>query len=269
MRIAFLLLGTCLLTAGLARHVDADDWVDSRVVGPFVCRAEFPLQSIEGLLGELGQLQADLVRLLGVPPAREPISLVLFRDKASYSNYLKRNLPGVPFRRALYVKSKGRGTVLAYRQSELAVDLRHEGTHALLHAALPRVPLWLDEGLAEYFEMPPKQRAFDNPHLASFRWGLFSGKPLDMRRLERVADVSGMGKTEYRSSWAWVHFMLHGSRDAHAELVGFLRDIRANAPPRPLSGRIEQRISNPSHPITQLALPPTRRLWHATDRYRS
>ncbi|GIT30210.1 MAG: hypothetical protein Ct9H300mP1_22560 [Planctomycetaceae bacterium] len=32
-------------------------------------------------------------------------------------------------------------------------DLRHEFTHGVLHSSLKRVPLWLDEGLAEYFEV--------------------------------------------------------------------------------------------------------------------
>ena len=51
-----------------------------------------------------------------------------------------------------------RAAVYAYRHPELPIDLRHECTHALLHANLPMVPLWLDEGLAEYFEMPEAER---------------------------------------------------------------------------------------------------------------
>ena len=35
----------------------------------------------------------------------------------------------------------------------LEEDLRHEATHALLHVAVGDLPLWLDEGLAEYFEV--------------------------------------------------------------------------------------------------------------------
>ena len=72
--------------------------------------------------------------------------------------------PRVPYRRALFVKSGSRGRVFAYEHEDLAVDVRHESTHALLHASLPMVPLWLDEGLAEYFEVAESQRAFDHPH---------------------------------------------------------------------------------------------------------
>ena len=102
--LAFLML-TALAPPGRARNCLAQQWVDARVSGPFVCRAEFPLRGSEGLLEELAQLQDDLVLAVGIPPVREPIELYLFRDKQSYSRYLKRQLPNVPYRRALYVKS--------------------------------------------------------------------------------------------------------------------------------------------------------------------
>ena len=127
----------------------AERWVDSRVAGPLVCRAEFPLDELDGLFGQLAQIQTDLVRILGIRPAAEPIDLLLFRDKASHRRYLGQYHPGIPYRRALFIKAGGPGKVLAYRSRQLDVDLRHECTHAFLHAALPMVPLWLDEGLAE------------------------------------------------------------------------------------------------------------------------
>ncbi len=233
---------TVLASASRGRSCLGQSWVDRKVCRPFVCQAEFPLARLDGLLGELDQLQADLVRYLGVPPAREPIEVYLFRDKQSYSGYLRRHLPNVPYRRALYVKKRGPGMVLAYQNREFQTDLRHECTHALLHAVLPVVPLWLDEGLAEYFEVPPRERAFGNPHLSSLRWSLRLGMVPRLENLEKKAGLSEMGKNEYRDSWAWVHFMLHGPKEAHNELVGFLRDIRASTPPGLLSGRLQRRV---------------------------
>ena len=49
-------------------------------------------------------------------------------------------------------------------QSE-ADDLRHEMTHAYLHAVVPNVPLWLDEGLAKYFELPRQQHGLNQPYV--------------------------------------------------------------------------------------------------------
>ena len=38
-------------------------------------------------------------------------------------------------------------------------------THAILNASLRYVPIWLDEGLAKYFETPRGDRATQNPFL--------------------------------------------------------------------------------------------------------
>jgi hypothetical protein len=56
--------------------------------------------------------------------------------------------------------------------------------------------------------------------------------------LEECGDLSQMGSVEYRFSWAWVHFMLHGPLPAHRELVHFLADIQRGNPPGVLSQRL-------------------------------
>jgi hypothetical protein len=132
--------------------------------------------------------------------------------------------------------------VFAYWSRELEVDLRHECTHALLHAVLPMVPLWLDEGIAEYFEVAPDQRAFDNPHLAGVRWLATLGMGMRLENLEKKTDLQQMGGSEYRDAWAWVHFMLHGPYLAHDELVRYLADIRNRTPPGLLSDRLRRRM---------------------------
>jgi hypothetical protein len=220
-------------------------WVDQRVTGPFVTRAEFALQPYEPTLAELGQLQSDLARYVGVPASRQWIEIYLFAEKDGYADYLKRHLPGVPYRPALFVKSDGVCRVFAFRDDKLAVNLRHECTHALLHAVHPMVPLWLDEGLAEYFELPPPQRAFDNPYSKPLRWNARFRSVPRLEKLEGLGGMGDMGAAEYRYAWAWVHFMLHGSKPAHAELVGYLAAIRAQTPPGQLSTRLAGAVSSP------------------------
>jgi hypothetical protein len=156
----------------------------------------------------------------------------------------------VPYRRALYVQSKGSAAVYAFRHPDLAIDLRHECTHALIHASLPGVPLWLDEGLAEYFEMPQEERAFGHPSLAAVRWNLRLGMRRSIESLEAATDLGQMGGVEYRFSWAWVHFMLHGPVAAHRALVQQLAEIGrdgSTAMPMsttPLSSRLRSAIPN-------------------------
>ncbi len=220
----------------------AAGWADERTSGPFVCHADFALGQYESLFAELAQLQQDLTRRLGVPEARESVEVFLFHSEASYRRYLELRLPQVPFRRALFVKGAGPGKVYAYQSKDLAVDVRHESTHGLLHSALPLVPLWLDEGLAEYFEVPEDQRAFGNPHLKWVRLDSRLGRIPKLAQIEAKRELSEMSSTDYRHAWAWAHFMLHGPPEAHEELLKFLAEIRTGSPPGKLSERLERRL---------------------------
>ena len=222
----------------------APPWVDYQSYGPFQCRATFPLGDLAPLFRELSALELELQRTLAVPPAAQTIDVYLLQNKRTHQELLRQLFPRVPYRRALYVQRGGHGSVYAYRHSELAVDLRHECTHALLHTNLPMVPLWLDEGLAEYFEMPANKRAFDHPHLKKLRLNLLFGMIPNVESLEAYQDLSEMGGPEYRFAWAWVHFMLHGPLPVHRVLVHYLADIRRGNPPGQLSQRLSQATPN-------------------------
>lgn len=233
-------LVVCASAARLA-HAESG-WPDERAAGPFYCHADFSLASHPQLLQQIADLQKDLVHNLEITPTDETIHLLLFHRESAYRNYLREYFPQVPDRRALFIKDRGPGMVFAYRNPAFEIDLRHESTHALLHAALPMVPLWLDEGLAEYFEPPPSERVFDNPHLSKVRWGVRFGKIVRMEQLENIGQLNSMGQSEYRQAWAWIHFMLHGPREAHEELVLYLRDIQSHSPPGQLSRRLRRRV---------------------------
>lgn len=202
-------------------------WVDQVRAGPFLCRSHFRLDVHQDLFEELAHLQSELTRTLGVQAAQKPIDLFFFSDQASYQKYFQRTFPEIPYRRALFVKTDGHAMVFAYRHGDFYVDVRHESTHALLHAVLPRVPLWLDEGLAEYFELPAPERPGGQNHLSDLRWNMRLGIFPTLASLERCQEIAEMRRREYRFSWAWVHFMLHGPVAAHRVLVQTLADIGA------------------------------------------
>jgi hypothetical protein len=239
--------GLMLLAAVRSPPLDAraESWADARRCGPFECRADYRLDASAAMFTDLSRLADDTEDMLGVAEPEEPIELYLFRDERSFRSYVAARFPDVPYRRALYVKSGGIGTVLAYRHRDLAIDVRHETTHALLHAALPHLPLWLDEGLAEYFEIQPARRSDGHPYLSELR-------PVDARAtlcglstLERLDDRQPMEREQYRSAWAWVHFLLHGPLPAHQELQRYLADLRREEDRdalEPLSQRLARRL---------------------------
>ncbi len=237
-----LLIGQSLFSVTVESR--AAGWADQRSNHTLICRANFSLAGYEPLLGELGQVQNGLHELLQIEPPKEPIELYLFKDKRSYQQYLQQRFPQVPDRRALFIKGAGPGKVFVYRSDELPIDVRHESTHALLHATLPLVPLWLDEGLAEYFEVPPKERTNRKKYLSELRRNLLIGRAPRLEVLESRRDLNQMSAADYRDAWAWVHFMLHGPPEARQELIAYLADIQAGTPPGYLSQRLAARLPN-------------------------
>jgi hypothetical protein len=228
-------------------------WTDTRQVGPFVIQAMFPLAPFERLFAELPQLQRELTRTLGIPPATEPIYVYLFADESQYRAYTQQHFPRVPYRPALFILEGGSPGVYTFRKPEMDIDVRHECTHALLHAALPVVPLWLDEGIAKYFEMPAGQRAFDHPYFADpkWKWSLRLGMVRTIESLEQREDLLEMDAADYRYSWGWVHFMLHGPESAHRALVEYLASYRQWEPAGKLSVRLAKSVPNPTEQMIQ------------------
>ncbi len=221
---------------------DRSSWPHELIVGSLRVHADFPLRDHVELLSDIAGLQSTLHESLGVQPGNQWIHVYFFRDKSTYQRYVKKYFPQAPLRRALFMKGKGPGMVFAYASGDCETDLRHEATHALLHASLPMVPLWLDEGLAEYFELEPNRRVSGNPHLVRMRRSLWSGQFSRLQKLEVIDGVDSMDVADYRRAWAWVHFMLHGPPEAREELINFLKDIAAHSPPGQLSERLSRRI---------------------------
>jgi hypothetical protein len=217
-------------------------WPEQRREGLFLYRANFSLSDNQPLLEEVAQLQTTIPETLQLPSPREPVHVYLFDDHRTYQKYVHYYFPQVPSRRALFIKDRGPGMVFAFHSREMDVDLRHECTHAILHSVLPMVPLWLDEGLAEYFEVPPPDRYDQNPHLAGTRIRLRWRRPPKLRDLEELRDVSEMKADHYRDAWAWVHFLLHGPAPVQAELQRFLADIQSHTPPGRLGYRLARRV---------------------------
>lgn len=216
-------------------------WPFERQLGSVTVHADHSLASSPELLDEIVQLHPQLDALLPLPTPSESVHLLLFRQKATYQTYLKQYYPRVPYRRALYVKERGPGIVFTYHHSELETDLRHEMTHALLHCTIGDVPLWLDEGLAEYFEAPAAKRARDHEYLGATRWQARIAAITRLEDLESLDDLNDMGPQEYQRAWAWVHFCLHGPAEARDDLHRYLQDLAGDVAGPPLSDRLRRR----------------------------
>lgn len=226
-------------------------WIDQRRLGPFVCRATFPLERRLLEDADLEGLERELRRVLGLRPCACEIEVLLLRDAGQHREEIARRHPEAPYRRALFYKTSERSVVYAYRHAELAIDLRHEGTHALLHADLPMVPLWLDEGLAEYFEPRPERRAVGPGHLEGVLADVARGRVTPLESLEQKHDLAQLTSEDYRYAWAWVHLLLHGPPAASRELWGTLASLRRYEPPTPMSSRLNAALGPPTEALAR------------------
>lgn len=248
----FRLLTAVGLTLAFAHGTAAAQWADEQQFGVYSFHSEFPLRDIEELVQELGELQKDIESTLELKCSERTIHVYLFRWQNTYRQAVREHVPRGSNPKALFVAGNDFGRVYAYRQHDLATDLRHETTHALLHNALPYVPLWLDEGLAEYFEVPVRQRVDHHPHRSSLRTAVrFGGWQPDLAGLEALRSLPDMNGRDYRDAWGWVHFMLHGPPEARAALEEYLATIPTGREPTPLSISLQRRLPDLDRRITQ------------------
>ena len=243
--VRFVLCCLCWTCAGLPPVASAAEWVESRRVGQFVVSSEVRLDRFKGLLQTIEDQRADVLATLELEPTQSLIEIWIFASRRSYSDAVSRRAPEGVNRRACFAKGEdGVGHVFVSLNDAFEIDLRHEVTHAVLHSVLPFIPLWLDEGLAEYFEVPAADRASRNPHQARLKWSMrLLWKP-NLEALERKSAVSEMAVNDYRESWSWVHFLLHGPADFERVLPSYLQEIESGAPPGPLSGHLRRVDAN-------------------------
>jgi len=227
-------------------------------VSQFLFLADFEIQRDMPLFKELADMRDQVHLTLQLPSSTNLIQVYLFEDSDRYERFMKAKYPDLPKRRAFFIAQPrpiGGEELLVYTYwgngDRIQQDLRHELTHALLHSVLKDVPLWLDEGLAEYFEIPPARNAVNVEHMKQLRHGPSGPIQGDLNRLEQLTQVDQMTPGEYREAWAWVHLMLHSNDEARKVLVGYLKELRSTNAPGPLRSRLTAVFPSPEAALTR------------------
>lgn len=209
--------------------------------GQLVFYTNVPLDSEHRLLVELDQQRHDLAAKLALEIPAHPIRVYLFESPHRYQEFMQSHYPDLPQRRAYFIQTQERLVVYSQWTDIVAEDLRHEVAHGYLHAAIPRIPIWIDEGLAEYFEVPPGAGGLNAPHVRLLMAEMAAGRWLPhLARLERLQTLHQMSQLDYAESWAWVHWMLETEPARLAVMVEHLQALRDD--PRPLS--MSTRLAN-------------------------
>ena len=208
--------------------------------GQLVIHADFPIAGQHRLVRELEGMRVEVSQELGLPISDEPVHLYLFENPERYEAFVAARFPTFPARRAFFVETDTTLSVFAAWQDRVAEDLRHETTHGYVHAVVPAVPLWLDEGIAECFELPQSARGRHDPHLAHLAGRLIEGtwRP-HIDRMESLASAGEMSQDHYAEAWCWVHWLL-ADPERRAILQDYLADLRRDPATAPLSARLKQ-----------------------------
>jgi tetratricopeptide (TPR) repeat protein len=114
----------------------------------------------------------------------------------------------------------------------------HEYTHLLINNTSPNVPLWFNEGLAEYystFSMSEDTQVVLGSPISSHVYVLRENKMLPLRTLFNVDEKSPYYNERnkqsifYAESWALMHYLILGKNGERApQMANFLQLISAN-----------------------------------------
>jgi len=222
--------GSALLMAGLLAFVcaeaNAQNWPVEFTHEHFAVHAQVPTEKIEPAIRRLSALQTRIAETLQINVYNETIDVFIFSSHSQYRAYIRPRVPEAASRPALFVKGPDRLYVYVVYSGDWEKDLRHEMTHATLHASLPYLPIWVDEGLAKYFEVPDSETGMNRDLLSNLKWRLRFRQDVRTRELEEIRSLTDMRPEHYRDSWAWIYFLMHHSESSRGLLQRYLQEIQ-------------------------------------------
>ena len=178
-----------------------------------LARANHVAEHVERLHEQMARLAPTLT----ATSARTDV-VFLFRSSTNFSDYLPRYQGRPEEDTGLYQPSPSGGFVLLADGSDRDLDETslHESTHALLHGAITRVPLWLDEGLAEYMStmrVDDADARVGEPRPEMLQWlrtheRLPMAVFLEMDATSPDYHTGERRQTFYAQSWLLVHLLL-------------------------------------------------------------
>ncbi len=255
--LAALPLGTGCVSTWRTEQLDVPDRY-TIVRDQLVIHCDFQVPARHRLLDELSARREDLRRELAYASSDEPIHVYLFQDADRFREFVREEHPDFPNRRAFFVETDTRLEVYAHWGGHVGEDLRHEVTHAYLHSVLPNIPLWLDEGLAEYFEVPRGRHGLNRDHLGRVLAQKSRGNdgaalpPIaprealsrlpNLARLESLHSDQFLTQDDYAECWSWLHFLLESSPETKLLLREYLYRLHVDGSTVPLSSRMAWRF---------------------------
>lgn len=217
--------------------------------GRFLLISDHRLDDAGGIATDLEALHRQLQADLKLPSLDATVRIYLFAKHASFSRYVRKHIPyltGLDTRRhGLFLLRNGVPHMFVLRTADLRGSLRHEFVHVVLNTSAPGLPIWLDEGLAMYYETidDPAGREEITRGLAK---RLACGWQPDLARLEQLDEMRDMDTLAYAEAWAWVRLLTEGPAELRGLLPAFLDDLRRGHSRGGFSELLARRLKDPA-----------------------
>jgi tetratricopeptide (TPR) repeat protein len=243
MRLGAFLSSAFLLLLADSSAASAADWV--RVETPnFVVYGESGEARVREVADEFERFREALARVIpsAATPAAVPTVVVVFASQRSFDPYVPR-VNGKPITLGGYFYATEDLNLVALADGNRDESLRtifHEYVHLVLDNVARGMPLWLNEGLAEYYSTfqvdDGGRRALIGKVIPSHI------QLLNTRRLMTIPELLAVDRdsptyTEgqqqslfYAQSWALVHLLVSGSANRASQLVTYARLVSEGAP---------------------------------------
>ena len=217
-----------------------------------ILHTDFVVPKEHPLLDELLALRNTISEELAIPTSEEPIHVYLYESTADYAAQAEKYFPHSTPRRAFFVESNTRLNVYAQWGNSAAEDLRHELTHGYVHATLRNLPLWLDEGIAEYFEVPREQTGRHEAHISLLKQQTQANvwSP-DLARLEAIGSPAAMSQQDYAEAWLWTHWLLATTPARREFLQKYIAKLRRDGTASPLSIPLREIDALPNKSVSE------------------
>ncbi|HEY2291591.1 MAG TPA: tetratricopeptide repeat protein [Thermoanaerobaculia bacterium] len=193
-------------------------------------------EDLERLRDALSQLSPGLTQSSPIPTY-----IYVFRSAPSFRSY-QRIYNGKPLESDGYFLTQQLANYVAINGDQHGDEkgiIYHEYLHYLLHNNFVALPLWLNEGLAEYystFQSDRNEARIGQPVREHVYW-LRQHPFIPLATLFAVTEKSpeyneaDQRGSFYAESWALVHYLISGSPERRRQASEYLRLLQAGTPP--------------------------------------
>lgn len=224
-----------------------EPWIELRTAN-FTLYSNAPEKTVRRIGEDLERLRDALSQLLPglILNSPSPTSIFVFKDEEAFKPY-QRTFEGQTIQSGGYFLARQLANYVAlyiyadyndqYRGERLVIY--HEYIHYVLRNNYASLPLWFQEGIAEYystFEMSKGQALIGTPIPEHVHW-------LRKNPLTPMADLFAVDEHArdyneatrrggfYAQSWALVHYLISGNPERRLQAIEFLRMAQQGVPP--------------------------------------